>query len=33
MVIENAPNKLNYFLPGQSQDNDKRASAEIMQQL
>ena len=27
------PNKINYFLPGPSQDNDKRVSAEIIQQL
>ena len=33
MVIDNEPNKIYYFLPGPSQDNNKRVSAEIMQQL
>ena len=33
MVIENENSKINYFLPGPNQDNDKRASAEITLQL
>ena len=33
MVIDNDPNNINYFFPGQSQDNDKIVSAGIMQQL
>ena len=32
MFISNKPNKINYFLPGTSQDNDKRVSAKLMQQ-
>ena len=32
-VIGKEPNTLNYFLPGLDQDNDKRVSAEITQQL
>ena len=33
MVIDNESNTINYFLPGPNQDNDKRVSAEITQQL
>ena len=33
MVIDKEPNTINYFLPGPNQDNDKRPSAEITQQL
>ena len=33
MVIDYKPNKISYFLPGPSQDNDKRVSAEIVQWL
>ena len=33
MVIDKEPNTINYFLPGPAQDNDKRVSAEITQQL
>ena len=33
MVIDKEPNTINYFLPGPNQDNDKRVSAEIRQQL
>ena len=32
-VIDKAPNAINYFLPSSNQDNDKRARAEITQQL
>ena len=32
-VIDNKPNKINYFLPGTGQDNDNRVSAKITQQL
>ena len=33
MVIDKEPNTINYFLPGPNQDNDKRVSAKITQQL
>ena len=33
MHFENEPNKINYFLPGMSQQNDKRPGTEVMQQL
>ena len=33
MVIDNEPNAINYLFPGPNQDNDKRMSAEFMQQL
>ena len=33
MVIDNEPNKIKYFLPSPSQDNNKRVSVEIRQQL
>ena len=33
MVIDKEPNTINCFLPGLNQDNDKRVSAEIRQQL
>ena len=33
MVTDKEPNTINYFLPGPHQDNDKRVSAEITQQL
>ena len=33
MVTDNEPSKINYFLPGPSQDNDKKVSSGIMQQL
>ena len=33
MVIDKEPNTINYFIPDPDQDNDKRASAEITQQL
>ena len=33
MVLDKEPNAINYFLPGPSQDNDKKVSAEIIQQL
>ena len=33
MVTDKEPNTINYFLPGPNQDNNKRASAEITQQL
>ena len=33
MVTDKEPNTINYFLPGPNQDNDKRLSAEITQQL
>ena len=33
MVLDKEPNTINYFLPGTNQDNDKRACAEITQQL
>ena len=29
MVIDNENSKMNYFLPGPNQDNDKRVNAEI----
>ena len=32
MVTDNKSNKMNYFLQGPIQDNDKKVSAEIMQQ-
>ena len=32
MVIDNEPNKMNYFLPGPSQDSNKRVNTEITQQ-
>ena len=32
-VIDKEPNTINYFIPGPNQDNGKRASAEITQQL
>ena len=32
MVIDKEPNKINYFLPGPNQNNE-RESAEIIQQL
>ena len=33
MVIDNESKTINYFLPGTNQDNDKRVSADITQQL
>ena len=33
MAINKEPNTINYFLPGPSQDNDKRVNAAITQQL
>ena len=33
MVFDNEPNKINYFFPGPSQDNNKRVIVEITQQL
>ena len=33
VIIDNEPNKINYFLLGLRQDNDKGVSAQIMQQL
>ena len=33
MIINKEPNTISYFLPGSNQDNDKRVSAEITQQL
>ena len=33
MVIDKEPNKISYSLPGPDQDNDKRVSVEITQQL
>ena len=33
MIIDKEPNKINTFLPGPNQDNYKRVSAEITQQL
>ena len=33
MAIDNKHNKINYFLLGPSQNNNKRGRAEIMQQL
>ena len=33
MVIDEEYNTINYFLPGPDQENDKRASAEIIQQI
>ena len=33
VVIDNKSSKINYFLPGPSQDNYKRMSAEITQQI
>ena len=33
MITANESSKISYFLPGPNQDNDKRASTEITQQL
>ena len=33
VVIDKDPNTIYYFLPGPNQDNDKRASAEITQEI